>query len=155
MSLVKEFREFAVKGNAIDLAVGVIIGAAFGKVVSSIVDDLLMPPLGMLMGNHDFSDYFITLSRGHYDTLAQAKAAGAATLNYGVFINTLVAFLIVAFAVFLVVKQINRLRRPMEGQPEAPVTRDCPQCLSPVPKAAKRCRYCAEALEPMRAGAPA
>ena len=155
MSVVKEFREFAVKGNAIDLAIGVIIGAAFGKVVSSIVDDLLMPPLGMLVGNHDFSNYFVTLSNGHYDTLAQAKAAGAATLNYGVFVNTLVTFAIVAFAVFMIVKQINGLRRPMEGQPEVPLTRDCPQCLSPIPKAAKRCRYCAEALEPMKAATPA
>ncbi len=144
MGLAKEFREFAVKGNAIDLAVGVIIGAAFGKVVTSIVDDILMPPLGLLIGKHDFSDYFITLSPGHYDTLAQAKAAGAATLNYGAFVNALVAFTLVAFAVFMIVKQINRLRQPMAGQPEAPVTRDCPQCLSPIPKAAKRCRYCAE-----------
>lgn len=150
MSVVKEFKEFAVKGNAIDLAVGVIIGAAFGKVVSSIVDDILMPPLGVLVGKHDFSDYFVTLSPGHYDTLAQAKAAGAATLNYGLFVNTVIAFLIVAFAVFMVVKQINRLRRPMAGQPEAPTTRDCPQCLSPIPKAARRCRYCAETVEPVK-----
>lgn len=145
MGLVKEFKEFAIKGNAIDLAIGVIIGAAFGKVVSSIVDDLLMPVIGILVGKHDFSEYFITLSGGHYDSVAAAKAAGAATLNYGLFINTVVNFIIIAFAIFLVVKQLNRMtRKPAEAV--TPSMRDCPQCLSAIPKDAKRCKFCGQVV---------
>ena len=145
MGLVKEFKEFAIKGNAVDLAIGVILGAAFGKVVSSIVDDLLMPVIGILVGKHDFSDYFITLSPGHFDSVAQAKAAGAATLNYGLFINAVITFLIVAFAIFLVVKQINRMNR----KPAAAVTptmKDCPQCCTSIPAAAKKCPACTSVL---------
>jgi large conductance mechanosensitive channel len=143
MSLAKEFKEFALKGNAVDLAIGVIIGAAFGKVVTSIVDDLLMPILGILVGKHDFSDNFVTLSAGHYDSLAAAKAAGAATLNYGMFINTLVNFVIIAFAIFLVIRQVNRMTtKPAEAV--VPTMKDCPQCLSAIPKDAKRCKFCGE-----------
>ena len=141
MGLVKEFKEFAIKGNAIDLAIGVIIGAAFGKVVTSIVDDLLMPILGILVGKHDFSEYFITLTSGHFDSVAQAKAAGAATLNYGLFINAIINFLIIAFAIFIVVKQINRMtRKPAEVV--TPSMRDCTECLSAIPKDAHRCKFC-------------
>lgn len=140
--MMKDFKEFALKGNVLDLAVGVVIGAAFGTVVKSFTDDILMPPIGILMGHHDFANRFVSLDGNHYDTLAQAKAAGAATLNYGLFINNIIAFLLVAFAVFLVVKWFNALRRKPE--PQAPSMRDCPQCLSPIPIAAKRCKFCAE-----------
>src|SRR6058998_1464307 len=127
MALIKEFKEFALKGNVIDLAVAVVIAAAFGKIITSFVDDILMPPLGTLVGKHDFSDYFITLSPGHYETLAQAKAAGAATLNYGLFINAILFFLIVAFAVFLAVRQMKAMVRKARN------TKECPQCRSAVP----------------------
>ena len=139
MGMVKEFREFALKGSLIDLAVAVVIGAAFGKVITSFVDNVLMPPLGILVGKHDLSDYFITLSPGHYESLAQAKAAAAATLNYGLFIKAIGYVLIIALAIFLVVRQINAMSR----QPEkAPNTRECPQCLSAIPIYAKRCTFC-------------
>jgi large conductance mechanosensitive channel len=138
--MLKEFKEFAVKGNAIDLAIGVIIGAAFGKVVSTLVSDILMPPLGLLMGKVDFSNLFISLTGEPFATLAEAKKAGAPTINYGLFINTLIDFIIVAFAVFLVVKQLNRLKKaPPE---EAPSTKACPRCCSSVPLAASRCPFC-------------
>lgn len=145
MSMMKEFKEFALKGNVIDLAVGVIIGAAFGKVVTSIVDDILMPVLGVIVGKHDFSNNFVTLSGGHYDTLAQAKAAGAATLNYGLFINTVIAFLIVALAIFVVIRQVNQMKRkPAEAV--TPAMRDCPQCLSAIPRDARRCKFCSQTV---------
>lgn len=143
---MKEFKEFALKGNVLDLAVGVVIGAAFGKIVDSFVNDVLMPPLGVLSGGKDFRDYFIVLKGGSYATLEQAKAAGAATLNYGLFMNAIVTFVIIAFAIFLVVSRINRLRRAPEA--EVPSMRDCPECLSPIPVAAKRCRFCASAVAP-------
>ena len=120
MGLIKEFKEFAVKGNAVDLAVGVIIGAAFGKIVSSLVDDLIMPPIGKLLGDLDFSQLFVDLSGKNYATLAEAKAAGAATLNYGNFLQTMIDFAIVAFVVFLLVKAINASRRKHEAAPAAP-----------------------------------
>lgn len=123
MSIVKEFKEFAVKGNAVDMAVGMIVGAAFGKIVSSLVDDIVMPPIGMFMGNVDFSDLFINLTDKDYTSLAQAKEAGAATINYGLFINHAVSFLIVAFCVFMLVKAINSLKKKEEekaAEPEAP-----------------------------------
>ena len=143
MGLAKDFKEFALKGNVLDLAVAVVIGAAFGKIVTSFVDDIVMPPLGLIGGNRDFTNYFVTLGGGHYDTLAQAKAAGAATLNYGLFINNIVTFIIIALAIFLVVQQINRMtRKPAEAV--APALKDCAQCLSAIPAAAKRCRYCGE-----------
>jgi len=140
--MFKEFKEFALKGNVLDLAVGVVIGAAFATVVKSFTDDILMPPIGLLMGHQDFANKFISLNGNHYDTLAQAKAAGAATLNYGLFVNSLIAFLLVAFAVFLVIKWFNALRRKPE--PQAPNVRDCPQCLSPIPIKATRCKFCTQ-----------
>jgi large conductance mechanosensitive channel len=145
MGVAKEFKEFALKGNVIDLAVAVIIGAAFGRVITSFVDDLLMPPLGVLVGNHDFSEYFVTLSSGHYESLAQAKAAGAATLNYGLFVNTVITFVIVAFAIFMAIRQMNRLtRKPAEAV--TPNMKDCPQCLSAIPVKAVRCKFCGQAV---------
>ena len=143
MGMIKEFKEFALKGNVIDLAVGVIIGAAFGK--DRHLDRRRHPHavLGVIVGKHDFSDYFVTLSGGHYDTLAQAKAAGAATLNYGLFINAVIQFLIVALAIFIVIRQVNRMtRKPAEAV--TPTMRDCPQCLSPIPRDAKRCKFCGQ-----------
>ena len=146
MGLIKEFKEFALKGNAIDLAVGVVIGAAFGKIIASLVDDIIMPPISVLVGKHDFSNYFATLSEGHYETLALAKAAGAATLNYGLFVNNLVNFLIVALAIFLVIRQMNKLtRKPAEAV--APSMRDCPECLSPIPIGARRCKFCGSQVQ--------
>ena len=142
MALFKEFKEFALRGNVIDLAVGVVIGAAFGKIVTSFVDDILMPPLAVITGGRDFANLFVTIGNGSYATLAEAKAAGAATLNYGQFLNSLVDFAIVAFAIFLVVRQINRLQRK-PAETTTPSLRDCPECLSAVPVAARRCRFCA------------
>lgn len=144
--MFKEFREFAVKGNVVDMAVGIIIGAAFGTIVKSLVDDLIMPPIGLLMGNVDFANLFVLLKDGKipgpYLSLADAKAAAAVTLNYGVFINTIVSFLIVAFSVFLVVGYINRLRREQEPAPVAPATKDCPFCLSAIAVKAVKCPQC-------------
>jgi large conductance mechanosensitive channel len=144
--MLKEFKEFAKRGNVLDMAVGVIIGAAFGQIVNSFVQDIMMPPIGRLLGHVDFSNLFITLSGAHYDTLAQAKAAGAATLNYGVFLNTIINFLIVAFAVFLLVRQVNRMVPPPAAAP--PTTRDCPYCLSAVPLKAVKCAHCTSELRP-------
>jgi large conductance mechanosensitive channel len=140
----KEFREFAVKGNVMDMAVGIIIGAAFGRIVGSLVNDVLMPPIGLMLGKVDFSNLFVNLSGTAYDSVAAAKAAGAPTLNYGLFLNTVLEFLIVAFAVFLVVKQANRLRR--EPTPAAPATKDCPHCLTAIPLKATRCPACTSQL---------
>ena len=135
--MLKDFREFAVRGNVIDLAVGVIIGAAFGKIVASAVADLIMPPIGMALGRVDFSDLFVALNGATYPSLAAAEAAGAPTLNYGRFLNTVIEFAIVAFAVFLLVRQFNRLKRP----PEATI-RDCPFCASAISLKATRCPHC-------------
>jgi large conductance mechanosensitive channel len=143
--VLKEFKEFALKGNVLDMAVGIIIGAAFGKIVSSLVEDLLMPPLGLMLGRINFADLFVSLSGERYASLAEAKAAGAATLNYGLFLNNVVSFVIVAFAVFLLVRQVNRLRRAPEKAPEAD-TRACPFCLSTIPLAARRCAHCTSEL---------
>ena len=145
--MFKEFKEFAVKGNAVDLAVGLIIGAAFGKIVTSLVNDILMPPLGLLLGKVDFSNLFINLSGTQVDTLAQAKAAGIPTINYGIFFNNIIDFALVAFAVFLLVKQINRLRRP--ETPPPPSTRQCPFCCSAIPMVASRCPQCTSTVEPV------
>ena len=142
MGLIKEFKEFALKGSVVDLGVGVILGAAFATVVKSFTEDVLMPPVTRLSGTRDLSDHFIALDGHHYDTLAQAKAAAAATINYGVFIGNVITFLIVAFCIFLVVKWFNRLRA--KPQPQAPNTKECPQCLSSIPLAAVRCRFCTE-----------
>jgi large conductance mechanosensitive channel len=143
--VLKEFKEFAMRGNVIDLAVGVIIGAAFGKIVSSFVEDVIMPPIGRLLGHVDFSGLFINLSGKTYETLADAKAHSAATLNYGIFLNTVINFLIVAFAVFLVVHQVNRWTKKPEV-PGPPTTKDCPQCAMAIPLAAKRCGHCTSQL---------
>ena len=141
--MLKEFKEFAMRGNMLDLAVGVIIGAAFGGVVSSLVSDVLMPPLGRLLGRVDFSNLFINLSEKHFDSLPAAKAAGAPTLNYGNFLNTIINFIIVAFAVFLLVRAVNK----WFPKPAAPVTtKECPQCAMPIPAQAKKCGHCTSAL---------
>ncbi|MGO9118628.1 MAG: large conductance mechanosensitive channel protein MscL [Desulfomonilaceae bacterium] len=140
--MLKEFREFAVKGNVVDMAVGIIIGAAFGKIVSSFVNDVLMPPIGLLLGKMDFSSLFLNLSGKSYDSLASAKAAGAATINYGQFLNTVIDFTIVAFAIFLLVRQVNRLKR----EPEK-TRKECPYCLSNVPLKATRCPSCTSELK--------
>ncbi|HWX37753.1 MAG TPA: large conductance mechanosensitive channel protein MscL [Candidatus Sulfotelmatobacter sp.] len=144
--MLKEFKEFAMRGNVLDMAVGIIIGAAFGQIVNSFVQDVLMPPIGRLVGHVDFSNLFLNLSATHYDTMAAAKAAGAATLNYGVFLNTVINFLIVAFAVFLLVRQVNRLMPKPAPAPAA--TRDCPYCLSAVPAKATKCSQCTSELRP-------
>ncbi len=143
--MLKEFKEFAMKGNVLDMAIGIIIGAAFGKIVTSFVNDVLMPPIGLLMGKMDFSNLFINLSGKQYASVAEAKAAGAATLNYGLFLNTVLDFLIVAFAVFLLVRQVNRLRAKPEA-PAAPTTKDCPFCASAIPIKATRCPQCTSDL---------
>ena len=138
--MLKEFKEFAMKGNVLDMAIGVIMGGAFGKIVSSLVGDVLMPPIGKAMGNLDFSSLFFSLDGKAYASLAAAKAAGAPTVNYGVFINTVIDFTIVAFVIFLLVKQVNRLKK--EAPPAAPTTRECPYCLSQIALKASRCPNC-------------
>jgi large conductance mechanosensitive channel len=143
--MLKEFKEFAMKGNVVDLAVGVILGAAFGKIVSSLVGDILMPPIGKLMGNIDFSNLFIALNGETYASLAAAKAAGAPTVNYGVFINAVIDFIIVAFVIFLVVKQMNRLKK--EAPAAAPTTKSCPYCFSAIPLQATRCPNCTSEIK--------
>jgi len=145
--MLKEFRDFAVRGNVIDMAVGIIIGAAFGGIVTSLVNDLLMPPIGLLLGHVDFSNLFLNLTSHHYDSVAAAKAAGAATLNYGVFLNTVINFVIVAFAVFLLVRWINRLKKPAPA-PAAPATKTCTYCCSTIAAAATRCPQCTSELKP-------
>lgn len=141
MGLVKEFKEFAVKGNVIDLAFAVVIGAAFGKIIDSLVKDILMPPLGLLMGGIDFSNHFVTLRGEKFATLAEAQAAGAVTLNYGVFVNAVVSFLIIGFTIFLIVRRLNAAQRK-EAAPVVATTRACPECLSEIPLEARRCKYC-------------
>ena len=150
MSMMKEFRDFAARGNVIDLAVGVIIGAAFGKVVASAVADLIMPPIGMALGRVDFANFFVSLNGTSYPSREAAKAAGAPTINYGLFINTCLDFAIVAFAVFLLVKEINRLKNKMarEAPPASPAERNCPLCLTPVPILATKCKACTADLPP-------
>ena len=143
----KEFRAFVMRGNVLELAIAVVIGAAFGGVVKSLVDDVIMPPIGLALGGVDFKNLFIDLSRGGYATLAEAQAAGAPTLRYGMFINTLVNFLIVAFVIFLLLRSVARMYPA--ALTAAPVTRDCPFCLSPVPLTAKRCAHCTSELAPV------
>jgi len=142
--MLKDFKEFAIKGNVVDMAVGIIIGAAFGKIVTSFVNDILTPPIGRAIGKMDFSNMFINLSGHDYETLAEAKKAGAATINYGLFLNTTLDFLIVAFALFILVRQINKLKRE---QPAAePTNKECPFCLSSIPLKAVRCPHCTSDL---------
>jgi large conductance mechanosensitive channel len=145
--MLKEFREFAMKGNVVDLAIGVVIGAAFGKIVDSLVKDVLMPPIGRLLGGVDFTNLFITLSGGGpYPSLKAAQDAGAATLNYGIFINALIQFLIVAFALFMVVKAMNRMRREEATAPPPPTSKVCPQCQMEIPIKATKCAHCTSAV---------
>lgn len=141
--MFKEFKEFAMRGNVVDLAIGIIIGAAFGKIITSFVSDVLMPPIGLLLGKMDLNNMFINLSGGRYDTLKAAKDAGAATINYGVFIVAVIDFVIVAFVIFLVVKQINRFRR----KEEPPAARECEFCASPIPLKAIKCPHCTSDLK--------
>jgi large conductance mechanosensitive channel len=143
--MFKEFKEFIMRGNVVDLAVGIIIGGAFGKIITSLVNDVLMPPLGKIMGNVDFSGLFVNLSGTPYPSLAAAKAAGATTINYGLFINTVIDFIIVGVAIFFLIKQVNRLKKPVEVT--APATKACPYCLSTVPLKATRCPACTSELK--------
>lgn len=146
MSIMKEFKDFAVRGNVMDMAVGVIIGGAFGKIVSSFVSDVLMPPVGLLVGQVDFSNLFVNLSSTHYATLAEAQAAGAPVLSYGVFLNTLVDFLIQAFAIFLVIRQMNRMK-PAPVEPEPTPMKTCPYCFTTIDARATRCPNCTAELK--------
>lgn len=145
--MLKDFKEFAMRGNVVDMAVGIIIGAAFGTIIGTLVSDVLMPPIGLLLGNVDFSNLFIVLkdgkAAGPYTTVAAAKAAGAVTLNYGLFVNAVVNFLIVAFAIFFVVRGMNTLKKKEEAPP---ATKDCPHCLSTIPIKATRCGHCTSEL---------
>jgi large conductance mechanosensitive channel len=141
----KEFKEFIMRGNVMDMAVGIIIGAAFGKIVSSFVNDVLMPPLGLLLGKVDFTNLFISLSSQSFATLEEAKKAGAVTIRYGIFINTIIDFVIVALAIFLMIRQVNRFKR--QPAPAAPTTKECPYCLSVIPLKAARCPHCTSELK--------
>ena len=142
--MLKEFKEFAMKGNVLDMAIGVIIGGAFGKIITSLVSDVLMPPLGLLLGKVDFSSLFLNLSGTPQPSLAAAKAAGAHTVNYGVFLQTVLDFIIIAFVIFMLVRQVNRLKTP--AAPSAPTTKDCPLCLSTIPIKATKCAHCTSAV---------
>jgi large conductance mechanosensitive channel len=142
--MLKEFKEFAIRGNVLDMAIGIIIGAAFGKIITSFVSDILMPPIGLLLGKLDFSSLYLNISGKSYDTLAAAKAAGAATINYGVFLNGVIDFLIVAFLVFLLVRQVNRWKGPLPAA--APSTKDCSYCCTAIPLKATRCPHCTSEL---------
>ncbi len=145
--MLKEFKSFAMRGNVMDMAIGIVIGAAFGKIVTSFVSDILMPPIGLLLGGVDFSNIFVVLGEGEYASLEAAKEAGAATWNVGLFINTLIDFLIIAFAIFLVVKAINNLKRKEEAAPPPPSEKACPFCVTNIPIKAKRCPNCTSQLE--------
>lgn len=154
--MLKDFKEFVARGNVVDMAVGIVIGAAFGAIVKSFVDDVLMPPIGLLLGNVDFTNLFVTLKEGAkaagpYASLTAAKAAGAVTLNLGIFINTVISFVIIAFAVFMVIKALNRLKSQPEAPPAAPDTRACPFCLSEIPLKATRCPHCTSEVAPASA----
>jgi large conductance mechanosensitive channel len=156
--MLKEFREFIMRGNVIDLAVGIVIGAAFGTIVNSLVKDIIMPPIGLLLGKVDFANLFVVIRQsdkvaGPYATLADAQAAGAVTWNYGLFINTLIAFIIIAFAIFLIVKAVNKARKAMDARKAkeviaaAPTTKDCPFCATAIPVKASRCPNCTSDLK--------
>jgi len=149
--MLKEFREFAMKGSVIDMAVGIIIGAAFGTIVNSLVQDVIMPPIGLLLGNVDFTNIFALLKEGKvagpYASVAAAKAAGAVTINFGVFVNTIISFILIAFVVFLLVRTINRVRRQEEAPPPVPTTKECTYCFSAIPIKATRCPNCTSELK--------
>ncbi len=144
--MLKEFKEFAMRGSVLDMAIGIIIGAAFGKIITSLVNDILMPPIGLVLGKVDFSNMFMNLSGQQFASLADAKKAGAAVIAYGAFINTVIDFLIVAFVIFLLVRQINKMQKP-KAAPEAPPTKDCPYCASSIPVKATRCPQCTSELK--------
>ena len=144
MGFIGEFKEFAVKGNVIDMAVGIIIGAAFGSIVNSLVKDVIMPPIGMLMGGINFADMFVALDGKAYATLAEAQAAAAPTINYGLFINSIISFIIVALAIFVLIKKINAMKK--EPAPPEPNTKECPYCKESIPKAAVKCSHCTSDL---------
>ncbi len=144
--MLKEFKEFAMRGSMLDMAVGIILGAAFGKIISSLVKDVLMPPIGLALGGVDFSGLFVNLSDISYASLAEAQEAGAATINYGLFINSILDFVIVAFVIFLMVRQVNRLKRLQEAPEPVPTTKECPHCLSVIPIKAVRCGHCTSTL---------
>jgi len=144
--MLKEFKDFTMRGNVLDMAVGIVLGASFGGIVTSLVNDVLMPPIGLMMGRVDFSNLFLNLTSRHFETVAAAKAAGAATLNYGLFLNTVINFVIVAFAVFLLVRQVSRLRPPAPA-PAAPALKACVYCCSQIPLAATRCPQCTSQLK--------
>ena len=146
-SFLDEFKAFAMRGNVVDLAIGVVIGAAFGKIVTSLVDDILMPPLGLLLGKVDFNNLFINLGQTKYATLAEAQDAGAPVLRYGLFINNIIYFIIIAFIIFLIVKALNNLKR--KEIPAEPDTRECPRCLSQISKKADRCPHCTSEVDPL------
>jgi large conductance mechanosensitive channel len=150
--MLKEFKEFAMRGNVMDMAVGIIIGAAFGAIVGSLVADVIMPPIGLLLGNVDFSNLFVVLKEGAtpgpYASVAAAKTAGAVSINIGLFINTIINFVIVAFAIFMMIRAINRLQKPAPAPAAAPTTRDCPYCLSAIPLKATRCSHCTSEVKP-------
>lgn len=143
--MLKDFKAFIMRGNVLDLAVAVIIGAAFGQIVTSLVNDIIMPPIGLLLGKVNFTNLFINLSGKHYDTLAQAKAAGAPTINYGTFINTIINFMIIAVVIFIIIRQFNRFKKPVP--PSAPTTKKCTFCISEIPIEATRCPHCTSPLE--------
>jgi len=145
--MLKEFRDFAMRGNVLDMAIGIIMGAAFGKIISSLVSDILMPPIGMLLGRVDFGSLFLNLSGTDYPSLAAAQEAGAPTINYGVFLNTVLDFVIVAFAIFLLIRQINRLKRKEEEKPSEPTSKHCVFCFSAIPIKATRCPNCTSELK--------
>jgi large conductance mechanosensitive channel len=144
--VLKEFKTFALRGNVVDLAIGIIIGSAFGAIVSSLVNDVIMPPIGLLLAKVDFANLFVDLSGKGFASVAAAKAAGAATINYGAFINTLINFIILAFVIFLLVRAINKLKGPVEVKPAAPTTKECPYCISAIPLKATRCPSCTSEL---------
>jgi large conductance mechanosensitive channel len=150
--MFKEFKEFAMRGNVMDMAIGIVIGAAFGTIIKSLVADVIMPPIGLLLGGVDFSNMFVVLKQGAelagpYNALADAQAAGAVTLNYGTFINTVISFIIVAFAIFMLIKGMNSSKRKEEAAPAAPTTKDCPQCFSAIAIKATKCPMCTSAVE--------
>jgi len=149
--MFKEFKEFAIRGNVIDMAVGIVIGAAFGTIVKSLVSDIIMPPIGLLLGKVDFSNLFAVLKQGEtvagpYASLVDAQAAGAVTINYGVFIDTVISFIVIAFAIFIVIRNINQLKKKEEAPPAEPTTQDCPYCLTSIPIKATRCPHCTSEL---------
>jgi large conductance mechanosensitive channel len=143
--MLKEFKEFAMRGNMLDMAIGIVIGAAFGKIIASLVDDIIMPPIGLALGNVDFANLFINLSGKDYSSVAAAKAAGAATINYGIFFNTILNFLIIAFVIFLLIRQVNAMQKPKEAP--VPTTKECPLCLSVIAIKATRCAHCTAELK--------